>query len=358
MTDKKKHSKENIQELKWNEYIRLRPGMYIGRVNLKGFVELLKGIFSSSLSQLKADSISFNFRNSNSGKIIIDNIQKPVFDNWSKWNPNPQNPFFLEFQTLNALSSFFAIELSDLNGDVKLKQEYKEGVLSKGELSETPTECDKLEIEFTLDEKIWKNEFVWVESFINHEIREFAYLHKKVKFKVSYEIADEQCNIVYFFENGLKDRMEVEELKGLGSCYFNTHFTKKIKDFDIEVAFAFRDYTVDEPFLKSFVNDYYTHENGSHIDGMLKGLTYGVMKYFQKYDLTEKYKISEKGIKENLVGLINIRMDAPIFSGCVKNKLANPEIIEPIANYISELLFEKIEKDKESTEKLIRKFEI
>jgi topoisomerase-4 subunit B len=357
MTDKKKYSNEDIQELKWNEHIRLRPGMYIGRVNLKGFVDLLKGIFSISLSQLKANTISFDFRDSNSGKITIDNIQNPVIDNWSKWNSNPQNPFVLEFQTLNALSSFFTIQLSDLNG-IKLRQEYKEGVLSNGELTEKPTKCNKLEIDFTLDDKIWKNEFDWLESFINHEIREFAYLHKKVKFKVSYKIADEQCNIVYFFENGLKDRIEVEKLKGLGGSYFNTYFVKKIKDFNIEVAFAFRDYTVDEPFLKSFVVDYYTHENGSHIDGLLKGLTYGVMKYFQKYDLTEKYKISEKGIKENLIGIINIRMDAPVFSGCVKNKLANPEIIEPIANYVSELLFEKIEADKESTEKLIRKFEI
>lgn len=358
MTEKKEYNKEDIQELNWNEHIRLRPGMYIGRINLKGFVDLLKGIFSVSLSELKADSISFDFRNSNSGKITIDNIQNPVIDNWSKWNSNPQNPFVLEFQTLNALSSFFTIELSDFNNDVKLKQKYKEGVLTNGELTEKPIECDKLEIYFTLDEKIWKNEFNWMESFINHEIREFAYLHKKVKFKVSYEIANEQCNIVYFFENGLKDRIDVEKLKGLGSSYFNTYFTNKIKGFNIEVAFAFRDYTVDEPFLKSFVNDYYTHENGSHIDGLLKGLTYGVMKHFQKYDLTEKYKISEKGIRENLVGIINIRMDAPVFSGCVKNKLANPEIIEPIAKYVSELLFEKIEADKESTEKLIRKFEI
>ncbi len=357
MANENKYTKEDLQELKWNEHIRLRPGMYIGRVNLRGFIDLLKGIYSVSLSKLKADTISFDFKNSNRGKIIIDNIQNPVIDNWSKWNSNSQNPFILEFQTLNALSLFFTIRLFDSNDDIILRQEYKEGVLTNGELTEKPIECNKLEIDFTLDTKIWKK-FNWLESFINHEIREFAYLHKNVKFRVHYEVADEQCNIVYFFENGLKDRIEVENLKGLGSSYFNTYFTKEIKDFSIEVAFAFRDYTVDEPFLKSFVNDYYTNENGSHIDGVLKGLTYGVMKYFQKYDLTEKYKISEKGIKESLISLINIRMNSPVFSGCVKNKLANPEIIEPITDYISELLFESIEKDKESTEKLIRKFEI
>lgn len=102
----------------------------------------------------------------------------------------------------------------------------------------------------------------------------------------------------------------------------------------------------------------YAPENGTHIDAFLKGLTYGVMKYFQKYELTDTYKISEKGMKENLIAILNIRMAAPVFSGCVKNKLANFEIIEPIANEIATLFFNKIEADKAATQKLIQKFKI
>jgi len=358
MTKKKKHSKKDIQERKWNDHIRLRPGMYLGAINLTGFVNLLKGIFSASLSQLQADTIYFDFRNANEGEIIIENITKPVIDNWSKWNPNSKNIFIIEFQTLNALSLIFKIELTDSEGEVKLKQEYENGELITGDQAEAPVICNRLQINFKLDKGIWGDRFNWLESFINYEIREFAYLYRGVKFKVSYEIDGEQCNTIYFFENGLKDRIEVEKLKGLGGTYFDTYVNTGISDFNVELAFAFRDYSVDEPFLKSFVNDFYTHENGSHIDGVLKGLTYGVMKYFQKYDLTEKYKISEKGMRENLVAMLNIRMNEPIFSGCVKNKLANPEVIEPIANYISGVLFDKIETDEKSTEKLIRKFKI
>jgi len=82
------------------------------------------------------------------------------------------------------------------------------------------------------------------------------------------------------------------------------------------------------------------------------------MKYFQKYNLVNEYKISEKGMKENLIAVINIRLDAAVFSGCVKNKLANSEIIEPISNFVADLLFEKIEADEESTKKLIQKFKV
>lgn len=147
-------------------------------------------------------------------------------------------------------------------------------------------------------------------------------------------------------------------LNGLGGGYFSTSIDEKIGDFNIEAAFAFRKYTVDESFLKSFVNDEYTHENGTHVDGMLKGLTYGVMKYFKKNKLTNDYKISESGIREGLIGAINIRMENPNYSGCVKNKLANPEVLQPIADYFANLLFKKIEDNDEFTQHLIDKFKI
>ncbi len=360
MTDKRKYTKDDIQKLEWNEHIRLRPGMYLGRVNIKGFVELLKGLYSNVLNDLKSNSISFEITKPNSGVLSVTNIQSSVVDNWSKWDPNSHrtNPFILEFQTLNALSEIFKIQLFDKDYNCIYEQEYSKGVFIKGNQGKNEIRCSKMEINFTLDKEIWSNQFDWNENFISHEISEFAYLHKNAKFKFLYRVEDETCNITYNFKNGLSDRLEIEKLRGLGGSYFETTIDEQIEDFRIEIAFAFRDYTVDEPFLKSFVNDYYTQENGSHVDGLLKGLTYGVMKYFQKHNLTEVFKISEKGMKENLLAAINIRMEAPVFSGCVKNKLSNSEIIEPIANYVSDLLFKKIEENEESTKKLIQKFKI
>ncbi|WP_299892339.1 hypothetical protein [uncultured Lacinutrix sp.] len=360
MTDKRKYTKDDIQKLEWNEHIRLRPGMYLGRVNIKGFVELLKGLYSNVLNDLESDSISFEITKPDSGVLSITNIQSIVVDNWSKWDHNSHrtNPFILEFQTLNALSVRFKIHLFDKDYNCIYEQQYAKGVFLNGDKDKNEIRCSKMEIDFTLDKKIWGDNFEWNENFISHEISEFAYLHKKVKFKFLYQVGNENCNIIYHFKNGLSDRLEIEKLSGLGGSYFETSIDEQIENFRIEVAFAFRDYTVDEPFLRSFVNDYYTHENGSHVDGLLKGLTYGVMKYFQKHNLTEVFKISEKGMKENLIAAINIRMEAPVFSGCVKNKLSNSEIIEPIANYVSDLLFKKIEENEESTKKLIQKFEI
>jgi len=354
----KEYTVDDIQSLSHIDHIRLRPGMYLGNIGLKGFVELLKGFFSISLDELKTDLISFEFIDTHSGKLTISNIKNPVIDNWSRHRSNTKNPFILEYLVLNALSKTFQIKLSDKATKTVYEQNYERGIFINGDTDKNEIYCSQLEIAFALDETIWTNDFVWNTSFINFEIREFAYLHKEAKFKVTYPIDGEICNVIYFFKEGLKDRLNIEKLRGLGGSYFDSVLDTKIEDFDIEIAFAFRDYIVDEPFLKSFVNDYYTPENGSHVDGLLKGLTYGVMKYFQKHNLTGTYRISEKGIKENLMAMINIKMETPVFSGCVKNKLANAEIIEPIADHIASFFFKKIEADEASTKKLIEKFAI
>lgn len=358
MSDKEKYSADNIRSLKWDEAIRKRPGMYIRRVDSKGFIDMLKGILSSILFyDTNADEFTIELLENKSAKIKFNNIQNDLIDNWSKWNPNPNNLFHLELQTLNALSENFKISFFDSEENKIIEQVYAKGKLTEGNSIEKIT-CKSIEIDFDLDEEIWGEGFKWNVQFLTHELREFAYLYKSVKFKIKYKVDEEECKIVYHFKNGLKDRIDIEEMNGIGGSYFETVIDEKIGDFHIEVAFAFREYTVDQPFLKSYVNDFYTSENGSHVDGFLKGLTYGVMKYFQKYELTESFKISEKGMRENLIAALNIKMEEPLFSGCVKNKLANSEIIEPIAEYVAELLFKKIEEDEESTKKLIRKFEI
>lgn len=341
----------------WNEHIRLRPGMYIGQVNIKGFIELLKGILSSSLSNTGSDRVTIELTGDTSSHLTFSNIQGAVKNTWTQWTPDQSNPMTIGFETLNALSRAFNIAFFDDTDSKIEEQNFVRGDLISGKKTEE-INCSRIEVAFDLDVTIWGEEFMWSESYLTHQIREFAYLYKHVQFDIRYKVDQEECRIIYHFKNGLKDRIDIESLNGVGGSYFGTSIDISIGNLHIEAAFAFREYAVDEPYLISYVNDYYTHEQGSHVDALLKGLTYGVMKHFQKYELTEAYKISEKGMREHLLAALNVRMDAPVFSGCVKNKLASSEIIEPIAEYIADLLFEKMEADEASTQKLIRKFEI
>ena len=357
MSNKNKFTEDNIQTLVWQEHIRKRPGMYIGQINIKGFVEMLKGIISYTIHSTESNSFVFVSKNDTEAKLIFNNLKQKIDNNWKEYKHNPSNPFLLELSVLNVLSKKFKIRFWDSSNNKLGEEYYEEGKLKNGQ-QQNSIECTKVEIDFMLDETIWGSSFSWNYTYITHQLREFAYLNKNTKFTIEYMDHEEACKIVYHFKKGLKDRIDIEVLNGLGACYFETHVEKTFEDFKIEASFAFRDYSVDPTYLKSYANDYFTFENGSHVDGLLKGVTNGVMRYFQKHNLTEKYKISERGMKESLVAAINIRMLAPVFSGCVKNKLANPEIIEPIASYISDMLFQKIESDPESTKRLIRKFEI
>ncbi len=357
MSDKTEYSEDNIQELKWNEAIRKRPGMYIGQVNEKGFTEMLKGIISSLIQSTGTDRFSIELKENCYAKLKFNNLKGDFENHWGQFKRNPTNPFLVEIFVLNALSEKFKIDFWDQDNLKVGEQSFEKGGLIS-EKKVKSIQCSKIEVEFLLDKNIWGEEFRWNKIYITHQLREFAYLYKETKFEISYKEDEEDCKLFYHFKNGLKDRIDIEILNGIGGSYFETEIDEKIEGFQVEIAFAFRDYSVDAPYLKSYVNDHFTFENGSHVDGLLKGLTYGVMKYFQKHDLVSKYKISEKGMKENLVAAINIKMDAAIFSGCVKNKLANPEIIEPIANYVAELLFRKIEQNEEATKRLIRKFEM
>jgi len=358
MAEPKQYSSENIKEWVWYEHIRKRPGMYVGALNNHGFIKNFEGLLANNFARYEANYVLIELQDKNSIRLRFENILHEIPDNWAVKYEKTHVPLSIEAQVFNALSKQLSVRFYDKNGDEILYQKFEKGILKEGEIKGEKLDMHAIEVHFQLDEEVWNDKFEWNKNYIIDAINKFAYLHKDRKFEIRYTIDDEPCKIIYHFKNGLKDRIDLEILNGLGGSYFDTWFTEEIGDFSIEVAFAFKSYTVDAPFLKSYVNDYYTHEDGTHADGLLKGLTYGVMKYFQKHELTQQYKISEKGMKESLVAALNIRMEEPVFSGCVKNKLASPEVIEPIANYVADLLFKKIETDEEATHQLIRKFKV
>lgn len=352
---------EKIDLLTLNEAIRKHPAMYIGSTSIRGFVYLLRNIISNIFEETNAGYFSFEFLGGLQAKIVVKNIEKPIFDNAvtnPTWDKEKYEFGPYELPALNALSKEFNFEVYDKDGNLLVSQIYEKGELKEGEIKNLEYSAEKIELHYELDTSILEISEPLNPNFFIDEIKNLAFLYKEKIFEVKYQTKGEDCRVIFKFDNGLKDKIEIEKLKGLGDTIFNTYFEKQFDDFFIEAAFGFRAYGVDESFIISYVNDHHTHENGTHVSGLLKGLTYGVMKYFQKHELTQKYKISEKGMKENLVAAIHVKMKKPQFSGCVRNKLASPEIIEPMTDFISELLFQKIENDAEATELLIRKFKI
>ena len=341
------------EELNWQEHIRKRPGMYLGQVNHKGFADKLKVLITQICEKTLSNLVQITFKEQNIGTLKFKNLQNSLREDISIINKD-YNHNRIELPILNALSSKMRISFI---GDDKINYTFNYGD-TFNKVRNQEIEANELEIDFELDRIIWGSEFKWNSNYLSYELREFCYLNPKVKFEISDETGQESNTNTYQFKNGLSDRLEIEILNAIGSCYFKHSINLKNEKFEFQAALAFRQYSVDQNFIRTYVNNEITPENGTHLDALLKGLTYGVMKYFQSENLVDEYRISEKGMKEGLVCMINIKIENAIYSGCVKNKLANSEIIEPIAKHVSEELFNSILGDNESTQKLIDKFKI
>ncbi len=358
MSNKTTYSEANIQALGWNENIRKRAGMYIGSVDSKGFMELIRGLLSQTFLNSKPNYFQLELKEKSSGKIIFKNIQGNLKDSWASEHVNRNSPFWMEALVLNALSSEFNIKFSDKKGNQIIEQKFQKGELKKGNVENKELNCHSVEIDFKLDKEIWKDDFEWNENYITHQIRDFAYLYKRVKFELKYKSDEEPSRIIYHFKNGLKDRIDIERLNGLCQSYFMTYFEEQFNNLSLELAFAFRENSVDAGFLKSYVNDHHTHQGGTHNKGLIKGLRMALKKYVQEKQLDQKYSFSKNKITSYLIAALNLKMDNPIFEGCTKNMLGNLEIVDPIANYVSNIFYEQLKTNDDLTKNLLRNFEV
>lgn len=343
--------------MKTVEAVRKRPGMYVGNLSDNAVIGLIKNLITSVILQFEADDIIVELFEPFKLQLKFKGIKKEVDKSYSFEFQNNIGGIWMDVPILNFLSERFQFKLVD-EAKVILHQEFSKGELITEESNAEKLSCQEMIIIAKLDNEIWNNKLEWNPYHFNIQLGEFGYLNKQTKITLKYQIEKENCKVIFFHKNGLQDWLNILKLDGYGNTYFETYLEQKIGNLYFEIAFAFRELSIDQAIIKSFVNDHYTHEKGSHVDGLLKGVTLGVMKYFQKHNLVNDYKISEKGMEQSLIALINVKLEEAKFSGCVKNKLANPGIIDIIANEVTEILFNKIQKDQQSTNRLIQRFKI
>ncbi|MFK7770601.1 MAG: hypothetical protein AB8F94_00625 [Saprospiraceae bacterium] len=358
MSKKTSYSENHIQALNHREHIRKRPAIYLGKVNIKGFMEMLKGLLSNTFLNTKPDYFQFEFSEKYSGKIIFKNIKGGLNDSWATEHILPSSPFWMEALVLNNLSSVFDIIFFDKNDNQIVEQKFQQGKLKRGKIENKKLNCHSLEITFKLDRQIWKEGFEWNENYITHQIRDFAYLYKNVKFEIKYKSDEVPYLMLYHFKNGLKDQINIELLNGLCQSHFMTYFEKEFNGFSLELSFAFRDNSVDAGFLKSYVNDHHTHEGGTHVKGLIKGFRIALKRYVQEKKLNKKYSFSKKKITSYLIAALHLKMNNAHFEGSTKNKLGNRDIVKPISDHVSVILFDQLLTYENLATSLLRNFEI
>ena len=351
------YSEENIRTLDWQEHIRLRPGMYIGKLGDgssadDGIYILLKEIIDNSIDEFRMKSGKRIEIKVDEGKVTIRDFGRgiplgKVVDAVSKMNTGGKydSKAFKKSvglngvgtKAVNALSEYFKVR-SFREGKMKIAE------FSKGNITENYPETDTsdrngTEISFIPDRSIFSN-FKFRKEYIERMLRNYAYLNPGLKIIFNGE--------TYFSENGLKDLLD-EELEG-EILYPIVH----LRDEDIELAITHSDKSQTETYF-SFVNGQNTTQGGTHLNAFREAYVKTVREFFNK-------NFEAADIRKSIIAAISINVEEPVFESQTKTKLGSndvgpngPTVRTFIIDFLKKKLDDFLHKNPEVAEAIQRK---
>lgn len=321
---------EKVEEMKWNESIRKRSGMYLGKFSIKGYLDTVKHLITYFLEYAGSDSVTLKFSHNLCGVISFHNITKPVEDNIAIFQEGAFDR--MDLPIINALSHEMMIAYKSEKPYIQFfeKGEYK------FETSDTKLDCNTIVIIYQLDREIWKDQMTWNMPYIHHEISAFSYLHPKVRFHVTDEMEETPLTNTYSSENGLSDILQIVQLNSIGGGEMLESIQGDFGSFSINIALGFRNSDIDHSYIRTYVNYELTPDHGTHLKGLLLGIQKATETHKKSIASSENVTITLDQIQENVWCIIHLKILNAEYAGSVKNELNNEEIIEPIASLVEE----------------------
>jgi topoisomerase-4 subunit B len=354
MAESTKHvyDESKIKTLSSLEHIRLRTGMYIGRIGDgshydDGCYILLKEVIDNAIDEFimgagkevqiaiadKTVTVRDFGRGIPLGK-VVDCVSQ--INTGAKYNDD-----VFQFsvglngvgtKAVNALSKEFLVR-SHREGQY-VEAGFKQGKL-KNEKKGKTAEPDGTLIRFEPDPDIFKvTEFR--PEHVERRLRHYSYLNSGLKLYYN--------DKVFQSRNGLLDLvMEDLQADGSDSIYAPLHYAEKT----LEFCFTHSNSRFGETFY-SFVNGQYTSDGGTHLSAFREGLLKAVNEYGHE-------KFEGDDVRESMVGAVAIRLKDPVFESQTKNKLGNTEIRTDLVNRVREELLHFFNRNKEIAEKIVAK---
>lgn len=344
----KKYDEATVKSLDALAHIRLRSGMYIGRlgdgshpddgiyVMLKEVIdnavdEFIMGHGTKVLIELDPKTSTVSVRDYGRGiplGKVIDCVSK--INTGAKYNDD-----VFQFsvglngvgtKAVNALSSHFLVR-SVRDGQF-VEARFAKGVL-KGQKKGKTKEENGTFVEFTPDTEIFKK-FTFQKDLIIKRLWNYAYLNVGLSLLFHKETITSK--------NGLLDLInkEIPEEK----LYEPLHYRGK----HLEFAFL-HSANYGETYF-SFVNGQYTQDGGTHLSAFREGLLKGVNDYAKK-------NFQGVDVREGLVGTILVKVKDPVFESQTKNKLSNNEIRAPIVQEVKDAVQSLLYKNEDVGKKII-----
>ena len=351
---KHNYDESKVKTLSSIDHIRLRTGMYIGRIGSgahydDGCYILLKEVIDNAIDEfimgfgkqvdIKVEGNRVRVRDFGRGiplGKIVDCVSQ--INTGAKYNSD-----VFQFsvglngvgtKAVNALSKVFTVR-SHRDGDFA-EATFKQGKLKQENKGKT-TETNGTFIEFEPDPVIFK-ESEFKAEFIEKRLRHYSYLNSGLRLIFN--------GAEFVSRHGLLD-LVMEDLGGDNAepIYPPLHFTSKT----LEFCFTHTNSRYGESFF-SFVNGQYTSDGGTHLSAFREGLLKAVNEYTKKgYDGDD--------VRECMVGAVSIRMQDPLFESQTKNKLGNTEIRTELVNKVREELLHFFNRNKAVAEQIMAKVE-
>lgn len=350
MAKAKEYSESSIQTVDALTHIRMRSGMYIGRLgdgshHDDGIYILMKEVIDNCVDEFimgngKKICIDVDYP---SGKVEVRDFGRgiplgKVVDCVSQINTGAKyNDDVFQFsvglngvgaKAVNALSSEFTVK-SFRDGQM-VEAHFSRGVLKKEHKGKSK-EPNGTFVSFIPDSEIFKK-FRFLAPIITKRLWHYAYLNRGLTIEFNGE--------AIYSENGLLDLLN-EEIKD-DRLYEPLYYRGKT------LEFAFLHTTSYGESYFSFVNGQYTADGGTHLSAFKEGILKGINEYsgkaFQGVD-----------VREGIFGAILIKVKDPIFESQTKNKLSNTEIRAPIVQEVKDATAQLLYQNEETAKQIIER---
>lgn len=330
------YDESSIKTLDWQEHIRLRPGMYIGKLGDgssadDGIYVLLKEVLDNCIDEHtmgygKAVDVTIE-----KGVVTIRDYGRgiplgKVVDVVSKINTGAKydSKVFQKSvglngvgtKAVNALSSYFKV--TAFRDGKQKTAEFEKGILIKEHKEEKTTEGNGTEVTFIPDDSVFKN-YHYIHEYMDNQFWNYCYLNAGLVINFNGK--------KYVSKNGLLDLLQrktnEDELR-----YPIIH----LKGEDIEVAITHENQYGEEYY--SFVNGQFTTQGGTHLAAFREGYVKTIRDFYKKdYDAAD--------IRGSICAAVSVRVQEPVFESQTKTKLGSSVVYEggpTMKNFVGEFL--------------------
>ena len=360
MSDQNQYTEDNIRSLDWKEHIRMRPGMYIGKLGDgsspdDGIYILLKEVLDNCIDEFvmgagktievsikdKTVSVRDYGRGIPLGK-VVDVVSKMntggKYDSLAFKKSVGLNG--VGTKAVNALSYFFRVE--SVRDDKQKGAEFSGGNLVLEEDIVETTKRKGTKVTFIPDEAIFKN-YKFRNEYVIKMIKNYCYLNTGLTILYNGE--------KYYSDNGLKDLLD-ENISEEDMVYPIIHLLGD----DIEIAITHSKSQYSEEY-HSFVNGQNTTQGGTHLVAFREALVKTIREFYNK-------GFEPSDIRKSIVSAVSVKVMEPVFESQTKTKLGSTDMgsdpgMPSVRTFVNDFVKTKLDnflhKNPETADLLLRK---